>query len=104
MRRVLRSRRYPPAPFIVGVGRSGTTLLRLMLDAHPRLAIPPETQFIPELVEAAERPDANATSVARVLTSHRRFGDFGVEASELERAFASLHPFDLGAGLRWFYG
>ncbi|MGH2962645.1 MAG: sulfotransferase, partial [Solirubrobacterales bacterium] len=31
----------PPVPFIVGVGRSGTTLLRLMLDAHPDLAIPP---------------------------------------------------------------
>ena len=36
-----------PAPFIVGVGRSGTTPLRLMLDAHPDLAIPPETRFIP---------------------------------------------------------
>ena len=33
----------PPAPFIVGVPRSGTTLLRLMLGAHPELAIPPET-------------------------------------------------------------
>src|SRR5215218_1167159 len=28
----------PPAPFIVGVPRSGTTLLRLQLDAHPELA------------------------------------------------------------------
>ena len=33
-------------PIIVGVGRSGTTLLRLMLDAHPALAIPPETGFL----------------------------------------------------------
>ena len=33
-----------PVPiFIVGMPRSGTTLLRLMLDAHPALAIPPET-------------------------------------------------------------
>ncbi len=37
----------PPSPFIVSAGRSGTTLLRLMLDAHPELAIPPETHFIP---------------------------------------------------------
>ena len=32
--------------FIVGCGRSGTTLLRLMLDAHPMLAIPGESTFI----------------------------------------------------------
>ena len=43
-----------PAPFVVGVGRSGTTLLRLMLDAHPELTIPAETQFVPELIEAAD--------------------------------------------------
>lgn len=30
---------------IVGCPRSGTTLLRLMLDAHPELAIPPEWYF-----------------------------------------------------------
>jgi hypothetical protein len=31
--------------FIVGTGRSGTTLLQAMLASHPRLAIPPETKF-----------------------------------------------------------
>ncbi|HWA90657.1 MAG TPA: sulfotransferase [Rhizomicrobium sp.] len=40
-----------PAPFIVGVGRSGTTLLRLMLDAHPALAIPSETLFLQDVVK-----------------------------------------------------
>ena len=34
------------APFIVGAGRSGTTLLRMMLAVHPELAIPPETHFL----------------------------------------------------------
>ena len=48
------SDRRAPAPFIVGVGRSGTTLLRLMLDAHPNLAIPPETVFVPELIATAD--------------------------------------------------
>lgn len=33
-------------PIIVGAPRSGTTLLRLMLDAHTDLAIPPETGFL----------------------------------------------------------
>src|SRR3954447_9662677 len=32
-------------PFIVGCGRSGTTLLRAMLDAHPTFAIPGESYF-----------------------------------------------------------
>lgn len=32
--------------FIVGVGRSGTTLIRLMLNSHPDVAIPYETHFI----------------------------------------------------------
>ena len=32
--------------FLTGVGRSGTTLLRLMLHHHPRLAIPYESHFI----------------------------------------------------------
>jgi hypothetical protein len=40
----------PPSPvFLVGADRSGTTLLRLMLDRHSRLAIPPESHFIPLL-------------------------------------------------------
>jgi hypothetical protein len=34
-----------PFPFIVGSVRSGTTLLRLMLDVHPELAVPPESYF-----------------------------------------------------------
>jgi Sulfotransferase family len=35
-----------PMPFVIGAPRSGTTLLRFMLDAHPELAIPPETGFL----------------------------------------------------------
>src|ERR1700704_4645064 len=32
--------------FIVGCPRSGTTLFRTMLHAHPRIAVPPETRFV----------------------------------------------------------
>jgi len=35
-----------PFVFIVGRGRSGTTLVRAMLTSHPNLAIPAETHFI----------------------------------------------------------
>lgn len=35
-----------PPFFIVGHGRSGTTLVRTMLAAHSRLAVPPETHYL----------------------------------------------------------
>ena len=35
--------------FLVGAARSGTTLLRFMLSSHPRLYIPPQSDFIPHL-------------------------------------------------------
>lgn len=51
-----------PAPsprgpvFIVGHGRSGTTLIRLMLNAHSRIAIPGETAFVSFLRRHMPRP------------------------------------------------
>jgi hypothetical protein len=34
-----------PFPFVVGCGRSGTTLVRALLDAHPDIAVPFESYF-----------------------------------------------------------
>ena len=43
---------------LLGVSRSGTTLLKEMLDQHPSLAIPPESYFIPQLWDRhGEWPD-----------------------------------------------
>jgi hypothetical protein len=39
------SKEAPPV-FVIGSQRSGTTMLRLMLNNHPRLAIPHESAFI----------------------------------------------------------
>ncbi len=36
--------------FLVGVYRSGTTLLRYTIDSHPRIACPPESDFMLHLV------------------------------------------------------
>jgi hypothetical protein len=35
-----------PMNFVVGKERSGTTLLQVMLNAHPNIAAPPESRFI----------------------------------------------------------
>jgi Sulfotransferase family len=40
-----------PPLFVLGVRRSGTTLLRVMLDRNSRLAVPDESYFIPQLAD-----------------------------------------------------
>ena len=37
--------RHPDPVFVLCMGRSGSTLLRFLLDAHPDLACPPETKL-----------------------------------------------------------
>lgn len=41
--------------FVVGVGRSGTTLIRLMLNSHPNLAIPYETHFLTNYINQMDQ-------------------------------------------------
>jgi sulfotransferase family protein len=91
-----------PAPFVVGVGRSGTTLLRLMLDAHPALAIPPETHFVPELIEAADA-GASAAELAALITGARHWGDFGLDAGALASRIGTPESGDAAAVARSFY-
>ena len=85
------------------MGRSGTTLLRLMLDSHPQLAIPPETGFIPELIAAARPDDATPEALLAALTSHRRWGDFGLEGDELLARWRALDTIRPRGAVRAFY-
>jgi hypothetical protein len=94
----------PPAPFVVGLGRSGTTLLRLMLDSHPRLAIGPETGFVPELVRATRRRRPSASELVEFLRRQRTWGDFDLDTEELERRLESAPRLDAATALRTFYG
>jgi hypothetical protein len=94
-----------PAPFVVGVARSGTTLLRLMLDAHPELTIPPETHFIPKVIEACATEGDRRERVVELLTNHRRWPDFGLDPEEFRRRIEELpEPLEAGDALRVFYG
>ena len=42
--------------FVVGCHRSGTTLVRFVLDTHPSIACPPESKFIAGLQRFSEYP------------------------------------------------
>lgn len=89
-----------PAPFVVGMGRSGTTLLRLMLDAHSQLAIPAETHFIPFLL--AEPPCDGAECLAR-LRATPTWEDFHLSGTDFAARLTALEPFDLAAAMRLFF-
>jgi hypothetical protein len=61
-----------PAPFfIVGSARSGTTFLRLTMNAHPEIAVPPESRFITELHAGSEEVEVG--DFLHQLASHARF-------------------------------
>ena len=96
------SHQRPPAPFIVGVGRSGTTMLRLMLDAHPELTIPPETHFVPELIDAIAA-GASPEQAVTTMTAVRQWGDLHTDPDEVVARWRRLDRFEPGPALRAFY-
>jgi hypothetical protein len=100
--RLGRKRSEPPAPFIVGVGRSGTTLLRMMLDAHPELAIPPETHFIPQVARRL-KGGFDRERFVQLVSAHRRWGDFHIDAAELRARLEERGIDQTGDALRAFY-
>ena len=93
----------PPAPFVCGVTRSGTTLLRLMLDAHPDLAIPGETHWVPKLIKAFERAPQTGEDAANLAIDHKRWGDFHLDADELRGRITALDPVTAADSIRAFY-
>jgi Sulfotransferase family len=71
-----------PPVVVLGVSRSGTTLLKQMLDHHPELAIPTESYFIPLLWDRhGEQPrrEAFVSDIARLA----RVREWGVDATEV---------------------
>lgn len=97
---------YPPMPVIVGAPRSGTTLLRFMLDSHPELAIPPETGFLrvgPELIRHGVSAEGFFRAVVDFPESFPAWDDFGIGQDEFRAALASLEPFTVADGFRTFY-
>jgi len=63
--------------FIVfGALRSGTTLLRLMLDGHPKLSCPGEMDFIIDHLDASGQLDLTALEADRIYRAHEaRYAD-----------------------------
>jgi hypothetical protein len=94
---------HRPLPFIVGVGRSGTTLLRLLLDAHPEIAVTPETHWLQGVVRKLLADPADAAGVRREILSEPRWADMGISVRELDTIIASHNHECPGDTLRKIY-
>jgi len=53
--------------FIIGVHRSGTTLLRFMLNSSPHVYIPPESDFIPRFFLGRPHQELTGARIAHLL-------------------------------------
>jgi hypothetical protein len=93
-------------PIIVGSPRSGTTLLRFMLDAHPQLAIPPETGFL-RLADAWLKDGAVAEKVFQDITTFPveapGWSDFHLSAEAYRREIEKLEKRNAAEAVRLFY-
>jgi hypothetical protein len=97
----------PVFPFVVGVARSGTTLVRAILDSHPDLAIPGESHFLAEMARSPDRYlAADGFRVGRFLQdvlSHQRFQRWGLPEERMHRLLRDDPPVDLAAAFRRLY-
>lgn len=97
---------YPraPVPFVVGSARSGTTLVRAMLDAHSDLAVPGESHFIPRLRLWRRRYEHRSRfDIARFcadLVDDRYFAAWGLPAGALMASLQQYRPLTVEAAIR----
>ena len=82
--------------FMVGSGRSGSTLLRMILCAHSKVTIPPETYIIMPLtahLPIHKRLSEEQVKLAiKLMTSHYRWPDMGISSDELVAGISTDKP------------
>ena len=91
--------------FILGCPRSGTTLLQLMLHAHPRIAIPAENRFLLgayhsrcEFGDLEDRDNRRALAEWITRREAGRFADLGLDAAAVTEEIVEGPP-TLGSAL-----
>jgi hypothetical protein len=84
----------PSLVFVVGVGRSGTSLLQSMLHAHPAICFAPETSFVRRLVATGRLDrvfrDDGAHGVASFLERDALVVRLGIKSAELRARVLAL--------------
>src|SRR4051812_10323368 len=90
--------------FVLGCPRSGTTLMQLMLHAHPRIAVPPETRFVLRAYQRRRDFDFTSPDGRRafaqwlVRTKRLRVADLGLDPASVVESVVAAPP-SLGSAL-----
>lgn len=92
------------SPFIIGAPRSGTTLLRMMLDTHSDLSIPPETGFILKI--DLQKPLSCEDFYNLVLNfppDATAWRDYKISDRDFRDRLNQIDDFNVVKGIRCFY-
>ena len=84
-----------PYVFIVGCPRSGTTLLQRIVNAHPEIAITPETHWIPRFFDkgwGVTQEGLVTPDVISRLLEHSGFAALNIGREDLVRLMRSGQP------------
>lgn len=97
-----------PFPFIVGCGRSGTTLVRAILNAHPKLAVPGESYFVVWLGRRRRRYELaggfDRAAFVADLTAQAWFRRWGLSGEQVHEALAAAGPDTFAGAVRAVFG
>jgi len=98
---------HRPFAVIGGAPRSGTTLLRMMLDAHPDVAIPPETGWLSAWARQLEKTYENEWHFLYELKHYPpslpAWNDLFLGETTVQYWLHNMAPFSAGDGLRRVY-
>jgi hypothetical protein len=95
-----------PFAYFTGSARSGTTLLRRIVRAHPEVAITNETHFIPRFYKRRTglTPQGFVTrALLDALFDYHRFSRFGIAREEVEGLLRTDEPVHYSTFLSRFY-
>jgi hypothetical protein len=74
-----------------------------MLDAHPELAIPPETGFLTRLEELRRSGGGRTEAALAAMADTELWPSFNLDRAELAAEVARIQPFDCASAARAFY-
>jgi hypothetical protein len=77
-------------------------MVRMMLDAHPAMAIPDETHFLLEAARAWRR-SSDPHQFLEIVTDQPTWSHHGIDRDEFHRAVREARPRHAGDALRIFY-